>query len=59
MTSDNRFREYIPERPLIGIGIDFGFFLCLVMNRCLKRSKWLETNALDPIIPESVKYRVR
>ena len=27
MTSDNRFREYIPERPLIGIGIGFGFFM--------------------------------
>jgi len=33
MISDNRFSEYIPSKPLIGLG----FFSCLEWNRWRKR----------------------
>ena len=33
MTSESRFNEYIPSRPLIGLG----FFSCLEENKFLNR----------------------
>ena len=50
----SRLSENMPLRPLTGLGV----LSDLEGNRFLKCWYWAATNALVPMIPESVKYRV-
>ena len=51
----SRLSENMPLRPVTGLGV----LSDLEGNRFLKCWYWAATNALVPIMPESVKYRVR
>ena len=51
----SRLSENMPVRPLTGLGV----LSDLEGNRFLKCWYWAATKALVPMMPESVKYRVR
>jgi len=51
VTSESRFKEYIPSSPATGLGI----FSFLDINRSLNLRYWPDTNSLLPMMPESVK----
>ncbi len=52
--SFNLFIEYNPFNP----AIFFGFLSLFILSNFLNRLKFFNTNSFEPIIPESVKYRV-